>query len=1091
MLKKLFTTVFGTRFERELKRIQPIIDAVKQHEQRLGGLPEEALRAQTDKLRGIVRSRVGALEEALQARRAAKRDTPDPSARERLDADIRTLEEEYRDALSAVLDEILPEAFATVREACRRLAGTKVVVTGHELPWDMVPYDVQLIGGLVLHEGKIAEMATGEGKTLVATLPVYLNALSGRGVHLVTVNNYLARRDSQWMGHLYRYLGLSVGCIDDTEPSTPERRAAYLCDITYGTNNEFGFDYLRDNMVFSLEQRVQRPHFYAIIDEVDSILVDEARTPLIISGPVGSEDDRKYAEHNSQVTSLVRRQSAIVNELLGEGEKLLADDPQSYDAALRLFKARLGSPKNKKLLKLVQEQGVQQLVQQVELDHIADRKLPAKDQKFRDIEEDLYYVLDERGHSVHLTDRGVEAMSPGDPGLFIIPDISEAMGAIEKDDSLTPEDRLEQRRLLEAAYAEKSEKLHIIHKLLQAHALYEKDVEYVVQEGQVFIVDEFTGRILPGRRWSDGLHQAVEAKEGVTVRGETQTLATITIQNYFRMYEKLAGMTGTAETEETEFFQIYGLEVMVIPTNRPVRRVDDHDRIYRTRREKYNSIIDEIVHQHERGLPVLVGTTSVEISETLSRMLKRRGLKHEVLNAKYHQREAEIVAQAGRAGAITIATNMAGRGTDIKLGPNVRRCQVCGITAKLAPFGQRVEQPDLSDAEIASLGCQKAPPCGLVIIGTERHESRRIDRQLRGRSGRQGDPGQSVFFLSLEDDLMRLFISDRVAKWMDASGVEEGEVITHPLVTRAIENAQKKVELRNFQARKRLLDYDDVMNQQREVAYSLRLFALEGGEELKAEALRMLDQAAERFAVEMGPDEPETWDRRLIATELMVRYLVSARDIAEPAKTPDLAALTAVVQHAVREQFHAKLAAWHELGRRHGIPDLADRLLAHVLLQVLDDKWKDHLYDLDQLRNAIQYRAWGQKDPLVEYKQEAYDMFVDLMHDVRASFMDRFFKFQVQLAPAPAARPVPRQPVTPPLAAPAASDADLMVGAPAPAVPVVPAPRVPGGTPVGASPAIPGLPGGRARGAVPKVGRNDPCPCGSGRKYKKCHGAES
>jgi len=1089
MLKQLVNTVFGTRFERELKRIQPIIDAVKEHEQRLAALADDEIQAQTAKLRARIRERTGELEAGIAEKKQAKHDSADAAVRERLDQELRKLEDEWRVVLKAALVEVLPEAFATVREACRRLRGTKVVVTGHELEWDMVPYDVQLIGGIVLHEGKIAEMATGEGKTLVATLPIYLNALAGRGVHLVTVNNYLARRDSQWMGHLYRYLGLTVGCIDDTEPSSPERHAAYRCDITYGTNNEFGFDYLRDNMVFSLDQRVQREHHYAIIDEVDSILVDEARTPLIISGPVGNEDDRKYAQYNQQVLGLVRKQTSIVNELLAQGEKLLAADPSSYDAAVALYKARLGSPKNKKLLKLLQESGVQQLVQQVELDHIADRKLPAREQRLRDVEEDMFYVLDERGHSVHLTDKGVEAMSPGDPSLFVIPDISETIGAIEHDESLTAEARIEKRRVVEAEYAEKSEKLHIIHKLLQAHALYEKDVEYVVQDGQVFIVDEFTGRILPGRRWSDGLHQAVEAKEGVTVRGETQTFATITIQNYFRMYDKLGGMTGTAETEETELYQIYGLEVMVIPTNRPVRRVDDHDRIYRTRREKYNAITEEVARQHERGLPVLVGTTNVEISETLSRMLKRRGLKHEVLNAKYHQREAEIVAQAGRAGAITIATNMAGRGTDIKLGPNVRQCQVCGIKAKLAPFGQQVEQPDLSPREIGERGCQTSPPCGLVIIGTERHESRRIDRQLRGRSGRQGDPGQSVFFLSLEDDLMRLFISDRVAKWMDSSGVEEGEVITHPLVTRAIENAQKKVELRNFQARKRLLDYDDVMNQQREVVYSLRLFALEGGEELKAEAARMLEQAAIRFAHEMGQEDPETWNRHQIATELMVRYLVSAREIEDPDKVPDADALERVVKATVLDQFQTKLTAWGELGRRHGVPDLADRLLAHVMLQVLDEKWKDHLYDLDQLRNAIQYRAWGQKDPLIEYKQDAFDMFVDLMHDIRASFMDRFFKFQVQLTPAAPARPAVRPPAVQ-ASHPEVSDADLMVGgggAPAPP----PAAGLPGRAPTVSSGGGPVLAQRAAGKPLPKVGRNDPCPCGSGKKYKKCHGADA
>jgi preprotein translocase subunit SecA len=1084
VLKGAVKAVFGTRFDRELKKIQPLVDAIHEHEERLKLVSEDRLRAQTDKLRGILHDRTSELERDLAERREAKHACADAAERSQLENEIHKLDEEVKSVIADTLLEVLPEAFATVREACRRLVGTKVVVTGHELDWDMVPYDVQLIGGIVLHQGKIAEMATGEGKTLVATLPVYLNALSGRGVHIVTVNNYLARRDSQWMGHLYRYLGLTVGCIDDTEPSSPERRAAYLCDVTYGTNNEFGFDYLRDNMVFSLDQRVQRPHNYAIIDEVDSILVDEARTPLIISGPVGTEEDQKYAQFNSQVSSLVRRQTAVANELIAQGETLLEQAPDSYEAAVALYKGRLGSPKNKKLLKLLQEPGVQQLVQKVELDSLADRKLPAKDQKLRDIEEDLFYVLDERGHSVHLTDKGVEAMSPNDPMLFVIPDISEAVGKLEKDDTLTVEQKLDRRRELEGEYATKSEKLHIIHKLLQAHALYEKDVEYVVQDGQVFIVDEFTGRILPGRRWSDGLHQAVEAKEGVTVRGETQTLATITIQNYFRMYDKLAGMTGTAETEETEFFQIYGLEVSVIPTNRPVRRVDQHDRIYRTRREKYNAIIEEIVRQHERGLPVLVGTVSVEISETLSRMLKRRGFKHEVLNAKYHQREAEIVAQAGRAAAITIATNMAGRGTDIKLGTGVRQCQVCGIRARLAPFGQRIDQPDLSDAELAKRGCQEEPPCGLVIIGTERHEARRIDRQLRGRSGRQGDPGQSVFFLSLEDDLMRLFISDRVARWMDKSGVEEGEVITHPLVTRAIENAQKKVELRNFQARKRLLEYDDVMNQQREVVYSLRLFALEGGEDLKAEAVKMLEQAATRFAEDAGGNRPETWDRKRIATELLVRYLVSARDIEDPSKVPDHEALVTTVKRAVVEHYDGRMAGWHELGRRHGVTDLAERLLAHVLLQVLDEKWKDHLYDLDQLRNAIQYRAWGQKDPLIEYKQEAFEMFVDLMHDIRSSFLDRLFKFQVQFSAGAPSRPAPQAPPQGVTHA-AASDEDLMVGA-APMAPPsgMVTNKPPAGEPAGSQPSLRPV-----QRSVPKVGRNDPCPCGSGKKYKKCHGA--
>jgi preprotein translocase subunit SecA len=1088
MLKTLVSKVIGTHFERELKRIQPVVDRIHEHEQRLAALSDEEIQAQTEKLRGILQERLGELRGRLAEKKQARHDCPDPAERDELNKEVHDLEEELKKDTAAALDDLLPEAFATVREACRRLLGTKVVVIGHELEWDMVPFDVQLIGGIVLHQGKIAEMATGEGKTLVATLPLYLNALSGNGAHLVTVNNYLARRDSQWMGHVFKYLGLTVGCIDDTEPSSPERRAGYQCDITYGTNNEFGFDYLRDNMVFSLDQRVQREHSYAIIDEVDSILVDEARTPLIISGPVGTESDRKYAQFNSQVVNLVRKQTAIVNQIVADADKLMDDGSEpTYEAAVKLYQAQLGMPKNKRLMKWLQEAPVKQLVQRVDLDRVADRKLPSHQQRLRQVEDDLFFVLDERGHAVHLTDKGVELMSPDDPDLFVVPDISEEFGRLDHDETLNAEQKVEQRRKLEGDYALKSEKLHIIHKLLQAHALYEKDVEYVVQEGQVFIVDEFTGRIMPGRRWSDGLHQAIEAKEAVTVRGETQTLATITIQNYFRMYDKLAGMTGTAETEETEFFQIYTLEVMVIPTNRPVRRVDGHDLIYKTRREKYNAIIDEIVRQHERGLPVLVGTTSVEVSETLSRMLKRRGFKHEVLNAKQHQREAEIVTQAGRSGSITIATNMAGRGTDIKLGPRVKQCEVCGIKARgLAPFGQVMEEADLSDGKLKELGCDEDPPCGLVVIGTARHESRRIDRQLRGRSGRQGDPGSSVFFLSLEDDLMRLFGSDRIARIMEKSGADEGEVITHPLVTRAIGNAQKRVEYQNFQARKRLLDYDDVMNQQREVIYSERLFALEGGEELKAEAIRMIDDTVKRFAEEQGSEDPEEWDRDVIHNELLMRYLISAPDVADPEKVPNQAALAELLKLAGREAFKAKLASWEELGARHGSQDLAERLLSHLMLQVLDEKWKDHLFELDHLRHGIQYRAWGQKDPLIEYKREAFEMFVDLMGDIKSTFTERFFKFQVQVSAGPPPdrlrRPVATQAIKPDAQV---TEADLMVGATAPKSPPPEALQATHGE----APAAGGGASPQRRG-MPKVGRNDPCPCGSGKKYKKCHGAK-
>jgi preprotein translocase subunit SecA len=1052
MIKNLITTVFGTRFDRERKRIQPTVDAIHAEEERLTGLSEDELKAQTAVFRARLAERTGALKAELEEVREAKHGCADPEEREGLEHRFQEIETAYKKALAEGLDELLPEAFATVREACRRLLGTTVPVMGHDLVWDMVPYDVQLIGGLVLHQGRIAEMATGEGKTLVATLPLYLNALAGRGAHLVTVNNYLARRDSQWMGHVFRYLGLTVACLDDTEPSSPERRAAYLADITYGTNNEFGFDYLRDNMVFSLEQRVQREHAYAIIDEVDSILIDEARTPLIISGPVGNEVDDKYAAFNRQVAELVRKQTGVVNTLLAEAERLLEDEKTRQDAALKLYQAQLGMPKNKRLLKLTNETGIKQLIQRMELDAIADRKLPMKQQRMRDLEDTLYFVLDEKGHSVHLTDRGAEAMSPDDPEFFMVPDISEEIHRIDKDEALSPQERIERRRQVEADYAIKSEKLHIVHKLLQAHVLYEKEVDYLVQDGQVMIVDEFTGRIMTGRRWADGLHQAVEAKEQVQVKAETQTFATITIQNYFRMYDKLAGMTGTAETEETEFFQIYGLEVSVIPTHRPIRRDDQADRIYKTRKEKHDAIIAEVERLHSLRWPILIGTVNVDVSETLSRQLKRRGLKHEVLNAKYHEREAEIVAGAGQQAAITIATNMAGRGTDIKLDKALD-----------------LEQPE----------------AGLQIIGTERHESRRIDRQLRGRSGRQGDPGQSIFFLSLEDDLMRLFGSDRIARWMDKSGAEEGEVITGGLVTRAIEQAQKRVELQNFQSRKRLLEYDDVMNQQREVVYSLRLFALERGEELKAEARRMIEAALERAVTQFlaTAERPEEWDRGGLREALTLQYLVTVDALADAELTPGLDKMVELVKAEGEESFRRKIDYLADFGRTIGIPDVDAQVLSQVMLAVLDERWKDHLYDLDQLRNAIQYRAWGQKDPLIEYKREAFDMFEDLMRDIQSTFTERFLKIQVSAEPR--AEPQARRPMPPPTPVAASHPAaatsgadDLFMGAPPRAMPAAPAAAL--SSSLG--------PVGRATAAVPEVGRNDPCPCGSGKKYKKCHG---
>ncbi|WP_309673145.1 preprotein translocase subunit SecA [Gemmatimonas sp.] len=1105
MLKGLIGRVFGTRHERERKRVQPVLSEIHEIEARLASLSDAEIQGQTAKFRGMLAERTGPIEQRIAELKAAKHDSADAADRERIDLELQGadgrggVEGELRTAIADVLDELLPEAFATVREACRRLKGSTILVTGNEITWDMVPYDVQLIGGIQLHLGRIAEMATGEGKTLVATLPMYLNALPGRGAHLVTVNNYLARRDSQWMGHLYRWLGLTVGCLDDTEPGTYERRAVYGCDIAYGTNNEFGFDYLRDNMVVSLEQRVQRTHIFAIIDEVDSILIDEARTPLIISGPVGNESDGRYAEFNTDVERLVRRQSELVNTLVGEGERAL-ETKDEQDAALKLYKAQLGGPKNKRLVKALQESGVKQLVQRMELDIISDKKLPMSKRTYREIEDDLLYVLDEKGHTVHLTEQGLDYLSPEAHDQFVLPDISLMIGKLDRDHDISATERLEQRNAIEREYALKSERLNIIHQLLRAHALYERDVNYVVQEAQVLIVDEFTGRTMPGRRWSEGLHQAVEAKERVQVKGETQTLATITIQNYFRMYEKLAGMTGTAETEENEFHEIYGLSVSVIPTNRPIARDDRQDYVYKTRREKYNAIVDETKRLHELGYPVLVGTASVEASETLARLFARAGLKHNVLNAKYHQREAEIVAGAGHAGAITIATNMAGRGTDIKLGAGVTEAKASTVT-----------DPDGKELEISEIG-------GLHIIGSERHESRRIDRQLRGRSGRQGDPGASQFFLSLEDDLMRLFGSDRIAKLMDRMGAQDGEVLAHPLISRSIEQAQKRVELQNFQSRKRLLEYDDVMNQQREVIYSLRAFALEGGEELKGEALKMIDRGVQRRVEQALAtfDKQEDWDFEYVQQDLLMHYMLQVPAFAEGARAGSVEEAQAIAVEAGRAAFDQKLDSLNAVTDESG-QGFADRLLSLVTLNVIDEKWKDHLYDLDQLRASIHYRSWGQKDPLVEYKQDAYTMFEDLMHDLANTFTERFLKAQLVFEPSPmesfeSAPPIdefPRQDTRPTkrynalgiledipaeeLELVDAIDEELDVdfdestdeGMAEPARPIA------RGTPavVGAGPVRSLEVGG---GALPpgweSTPRNNACPCGSGKKFKKCHG---
>jgi preprotein translocase subunit SecA len=1085
MLKSVINTIFGSRHDREVRKLLPLIEEINYEAERLQEVSEEELKAQTVRFRTLIAERTAELEGELAELREKKRKSEDAGERELLTAEIHEMEKELYAAIQETLDEILPEAFATVKEAARRLVGTTVEVTGQSLSWDMVPYDVQLIGGIALHRGNVAEMATGEGKTLVATLPLYLNALAGRGAHLVTVNSYLAQRDAEWMGHVYKYLELTVGCIDLHEPGTPTRREAYHADITYGTNNEFGFDYLRDNMVHSLDQRVQRGHYFAIIDEVDSVLIDEARTPLIISGPVGSETNLAYARYHPLVSDLFRRQHRLVGELIGQAERALAEGDQ-MTAGENLLLAKRGMPRNKKLMKMfADEPSLQKLVQRVEASYMREKRL-------HELEEKLLFAMDEKGHNVHLTDQGLDVMAPDDHSGFIIPDISEEIAHVEEDPDLSTDEKRERREALEREYAEKSEKMHVIHQLLKAYALFNRDEQYVVQDGQVVIVDEFTGRMMAGRRWSDGLHQAVEAKESVTVKGETQTLATVTIQNYFRMYHKLAGMTGTAETEESEFQQIYNLNVVVIPTNRPIVRDDRNDLIFKTKREKLNAIGDEIERLHKMELPVLVGTVNVDVSETLSRMLKRRGIAHEVLNAKYHGREAQIVAQAGQPGSVTIATNMAGRGTDIKLGPGVTAARTVGWLREReispeeigvpADPGRMFDPEKVDDEFVIEVG-------GLHIIGSERHESRRIDRQLRGRAGRQGDPGATQFFLSLEDDLMRLFAGvDRIASVMDRMGAEEGEVITHQLVTRQIGKAQQRVEMQNFEARKRLLDYDDVMNQQREVIYDLRTFALEGGEDLKGEIWEMMEKALDQVLAEHAPSgvHPEDWDLSGLRQRLELDFFMVAdrlpRDEGAAGDFDSYDELHEYVIELGRAGFHRQLS---QFGAH------TDDLLRWIALSTIDEKWKDHLYDLDHLKASIGFRGWGQKDPLIEYKREAYDMFVDLMRDLQGSVAKLVAK--ARLAPTPPPPPPPLSRIQHETFGPGPG-VDTSTGPahrPAPAdvsgVGINPMTRVAAPRPQ----EMVTNRGEERRAPAPAeatVGRNEPCPCGSGKKYKKCHG---
>ena len=1042
MLTWLVKKTIGTKNDRELKRLRKVVEQINAKEVEYQHLSDEDLRAKTAEFKERIRPHV----EALQAKES---EVQFLSRQERREAT-----RPFRDALNRALEGVLVEAFAAVKNVCRRLVDRKTIldVCGHPMKWVEVPYDVQLMGAIALHEGKITEMATGEGKTLVATMPLYLNSLTGYNVNLVTVNDYLARRDAQWMGKIYEFLGVRVGCLQNPM-GNEERREVYGCDITYGTNSEFGFDYLRDNgMATQPDEQVQRGHFYAIIDEVDSILIDEARTPLIITAPVSSTT-QKFARLKPQVEELARKQTLLCNRSVKEAKDLLENPEMQREAGTKLYQVSKGSPKNRQLMKMLEEPDIRRLLDKVSMELLSD----SRKEEAELVREELYYVIDERGHEVDLTEKGRLFLSPDDPEAFVLPDMITAYQEIDEERGLPDDEKIRKKRRLDEDFSHKSETLHNLSQLLRGYSLFEKDVEYVVQDNRVIIVDEFTGRLLPGRRYSDGLHQALEAKEGVSIQNETQTFATITIQNYFRLYDRLAGMTGTAETEANEFHEIYHLDVVVIPTNKPVRRVDTNDAIYKTKREKYAALVEEVARWHAVGRPMLIGTISVDTSEVLSRYLRRQGIPHSVLNAKYHEKEAEIVARAGQAGAVTIATNMAGRGTDIKLGAEVVKCDACLIKPENGdiPPEQKEEHKN----------CPKEADCGLYVIGTERHEARRIDRQLRGRCARQGDPGGSKFFISLEDDLMRLFGSDRIARIMTRVGLEEGQELSHPLLNKSIGSAQKRVEQRNFAIRRHTLEYDDVMNKQREIIYDYRSRILkdENLSELLFEFINeLLDETLDLYLV--PPDRPEEWDADSVARWINTTFpaRVSVRDLSGEGMTREQA----------RKITFDKIEQSYDLKEKIEGPDRMNELVRFVMLSTLDRLWKDHLYDMDQLRESVGLRAYGQKDPLIEYKQEGYGMFVTMTATMKKEIVANVFR--TSSLPARGALPLGLR----------AQDL-LYSDASSTALPST---RTfsEGGGDVSATPVKAHTPYVRQG---KKVGRNDPCPCGSGKKYKKCCGA--
>ncbi len=1104
----LITKLFGNKAQKDMKAIQPIVDQIKAQYEVIDALSNDELRAHSwalmDKLKAAVADKKSQI-----ANLKSQIETTPIEKREKIYNEVDKLEKEIKDKYEEVLNEILPEAYAIVKSTARRFAESETVeVTatdmdralaadprfdfveivggdnlakavyknhwmagGNEIKWDMIHYDVQLFGGVVLHQGKIAEMATGEGKTLVATLPVYLNALTHEGVHVVTVNDYLAKRDSEWNGPIYMFLGLTVDCIDKHRPNSDERRKAYACDITFGTNNEFGFDYLRDNMATSPLDLVQRGHNYAIVDEVDSVLIDDARTPLIISGPVPKGEDQLFDEYKDRVAALVRQQTTLTTKLLAEAKAKMgsADEKEKEAGELALFRSFKGMPKSKALIKYLSEPGVKVRMQKTE-----EFYLQENEKNMHIATDELFFVIDEKNKSIELTDKGIDALTgtTDDPNFFVLPDVGSEMAELENETALSADEKQQKKDEILTNYSIKSERVHTVHQLLKAYTLFEKDVDYIIDGGEVKIVDEQTGRVMEGRRWSDGLHQAVEAKENVRVEGATQTFATITLQNYFRMYHKLAGMTGTAETEAGEFWNIYKLDVVVIPTNKPIARHDMNDRIYRTKREKYNAVIDEIVNMVNQGRPVLVGTTSVEISELLSRMLTLRKIKHNVLNAKLHQQEAQIVAEAGRAGVVTIATNMAGRGTDIKLTPEVKAAG------------------------------------GLAIIGTERHESRRVDRQLRGRAGRQGDPGSSVFYVSLEDDLMRMFGSERIASIMDRMGFEEGEMIEHSMISSSIERAQKKVEENNFGIRKRLIEYDDVMNQQRNLIYAKRRHALMGerigvditnmiyeiAENLVADAKSANDyeglkfDAMQVFAIELPFDEEvfSRGKRDALSNELaeaaldnFKRRMDKLTQIADPQiqyvnETKGQMYENILIPITDGKRVY-NIAVNLKLAAETHCKEVVKEFEKRMLLYVIDDEWKEHLRQLDDLKQSVQNASYEQKDPLLIYKLESFHIFKAMLDNLNRRAIAILLRGQIHMTEPDHVQQAQQQrrmdysryrtqkdavqQAAQASGAAAAAGRDTRENARPEPIHVDKKPRP-----------------------------NDPCPCGSGKKYKQCHG---